>query len=287
MAIRQNVQVEALPAAMLKQRVITALALVTGLLVALLWFPQWAWLCLVSVICALGAWEWGGLTSQIRATRIVYAPGAGALVLGLGFAGGLGGFDGQTWILVLAYLSSVVLWFVFVPLWLRRGWRGSTRTAMTVGIIVLVPSALAMAQLRAVDMMLMLFALVLVWVADIAAYFSGRAFGRHKLAPSISPGKTWEGALGALAGVVVCGTIGFLLLVSPTPGIATFAWLVPFLAAYTALSIIGDLFESLVKRKAGAKDSGTLLPGHGGVLDRIDSLTSTLPVAGLILVWLY
>ena len=272
---------------MLKQLVITALALVTGLLVALLWFPQWAWLCLVSVICALGAWEWGGLTSQIRATRIVYAPGAGALVLGLGFAGGLGGFDGQTWILVLAYLSSVVLWFVFVPLWLRRGWRGSTRTAMTVGIIVLVPSALAMAQLRAVDMMLMLFALVLVWVADIAAYFSGRAFGRHKLAPSISPGKTWEGALGALAGVVVCGTIGFLLLVSPTPGIATFAWLVPFLAAYTALSIIGDLFESLVKRKAGAKDSGTLLPGHGGVLDRIDSLTSTLPVAGLILVWLY
>lgn len=272
---------------MLKQRVITALALVTGLLVALLWFPQWAWLCLVSVICALGAWEWSGLASQVRATRVVYALGAGALVLGLGFAGGAGGFDGQTWILVLAYLSSVVLWFIFVPLWLRRGWGGSTRTAMTVGIIVLVPSALAMAQLRAVDMMLMLFALVLVWVADIAAYFSGRAFGRHKLAPSISPGKTWEGALGALAGVVVCGTIGFLLLVSPTPGIATFAWLVPFLAAYTALSIIGDLFESLVKRKAGAKDSGTLLPGHGGVLDRIDSLTSTLPVAGLILVWLY
>jgi phosphatidate cytidylyltransferase len=272
---------------MLKQRVITALVLVTGLLVALLWFPQWAWLALVSAICAVGAWEWGGLAALGGRIRIAFSLGAGVLALGLGFAGGLGGFAGQTWILVAAYLSSVVLWFAFVPLWLRSGWAVGTRTAMLVGIIVLVPSALAMAQLRAVDAMFMLFALVLVWVADIAAYFSGRAFGRNKLAPSVSPGKTWEGALGALIGVVACGIAGYSVLFSEPPGIATLAWLIPLLAAYTALSIIGDLFESLVKRKAGAKDSGTLLPGHGGVLDRIDSLTSTLPVAGLILVWLH
>lgn len=270
---------------MLKQRVITALALVTGLLVALLWFPQWAWLGLVSLICAVGAWEWGGLTDQRGHTRGVYAVSAGALVLALGFAGGLGGFAGQTWILVLAYLSSLVLWFVFVPMWLRRGWGVGAHAAMLVGVIVLVPSALAMAQLRAVDAMFMLFALVLVWVADIAAYFSGRAFGRRKLAPSVSPGKTWEGAFGALAGVVVVGIIGYTLLLSQSPDVTTLVWLIPFLVAYTGLSIVGDLFESLVKRKAGAKDSGTLLPGHGGVLDRIDSLTSTLPVAGLILVW--
>lgn len=272
---------------MLKQRVITALVLVTGLLVALLWFPQWAWLALVSMICAVGAWEWGGLTAQGGRTRLAFSLGAGVLALGLGFAGGLGGFAGQTWILVAAYLSSVALWVAFVPLWLRGGWVVSAHTAMLVGIIVLVPTALAMAQLRAVDAMFMLFALVLVWVADIAAYFSGRAFGRNKLAPSVSPGKTWEGAFGALIGVVACGIAGYSLMLSEPPGIATLAWLIPLLAAYTALSIIGDLFESLVKRKAGAKDSGALLPGHGGVLDRIDSLTSTLPVAGLILVWLH
>ncbi len=271
---------------MLKQRVITALALVTGLLVALLWFPQWAWLGLVSLICTVGAWEWGGLTEQGDATRAGYALGAGALVLALGFGGGLGGFAGQTWILVLAYLSSIVLWFVFVPMWLRRGWGVGAHAAMLVGIVVLVPAALAMAQLRAVDATFMLLALVLVWVADIAAYFSGRAFGRHKLAPSVSPGKTWEGVFGALIGVMVVGIIGYTLMFSQTPSVITLFWLVPFLAAYTGLSIIGDLLQSLVKRKAGAKDSGTLLPGHGGVLDRIDSLTSTLPVAGLILVWL-
>ena len=118
-------------------------------------------------------------------------------------------------------------------------------------------------------------------MADVAAYFSGRAFGKHKLAPAISPGKTWEGAIGAAVGVVVYGialrlAFGFAPLSLPL-------WVLCLLGV-TAISIVGDLFESMLKRQAGIKDSSNVLPGHGGVLDRIDSLTSTLPVVALL--WL-
>jgi phosphatidate cytidylyltransferase len=122
-------------------------------------------------------------------------------------------------------------------------------------------------------------------VADIAAYFAGRAFGRHKLAPAISPGKTWEGAGGAVVGVLV---FGLILIATRAPGMLNgpaLAAAAALLVALTALSIQGDLFESLLKRQAGVKDSGTLLPGHGGILDRIDSLTSTLPLVGLVTLW--
>jgi phosphatidate cytidylyltransferase len=127
--------------------------------------------------------------------------------------------------------------------------------------------------------------MALVWVADIAAFFSGRAFGRHKLAPSISPGKTWEGVAGAMAGVLVYG-----FAVAPTlPAVQNLdrLVLVGCLLLLTALSIVGDLFESLAKRQAGVKDSSQLLPGHGGILDRIDSQLSTLPLVALgIHLWL-
>jgi len=118
-------------------------------------------------------------------------------------------------------------------------------------------------------------------MADIAAYFSGKAFGKHKLAPSISPGKTWEGAIGAGVGVVLYGVLVRLLF-----GLDLMPWVlwVVALLGVTAVSIVGDLYESLLKRKAGIKDSSNILPGHGGVLDRIDSLTSTLPVVALV--WL-
>src|SRR5690606_2292618 len=126
--------------------------------------------------------------------------------------------------------------------------------------------------------------MAVVWVADIAAYFSGRAFGRHKLAPSISPGKTWEGAAGAAVAVLVFG-FGMLAMrgAELQGGVAVIAGV---LLAWTAVSIVGDLFESLLKRQAGLKDSGSILPGHSGILDRIDSLTSTLPIVALASVWL-
>ena len=126
--------------------------------------------------------------------------------------------------------------------------------------------------------------MAVVWVADIAAYFTGRAFGRRKLAPSISPGKTWEGAAGAAVAVLAFG-FGVLAMrgAELQGGVAVIAVV---LLAWTAVSIVGDLFESLLKRQAGLKDSGNILPGHGGILDRIDSLTSTLPMVALGAVWL-
>ena len=124
--------------------------------------------------------------------------------------------------------------------------------------------------------------LALVWIADTAAYFAGTRWGRHKLAPAISPGKTWEGAAGGLAGVLVYASA---IMAAMVEGIA---W-APFLGAaalLAVLSIVGDLFESAAKRQAGVKDSGALLPGHGGVLDRIDSATSTLPIAAALAPWI-
>jgi len=140
--------------------------------------------------------------------------------------------------------------------------------------VVVIPAALALAILEPAEV---LAVLVLVWIADTAAYFVGRAFGRHKLAPSISPGKTWEGAAGGMGGALVYA----IVLAALSRG----AWwtYLGIAAVLAVLSIVGDLFESAAKRQAGVKDSGTLLPGHGGVMDRIDSATATLPVAALLL----
>ena len=135
--------------------------------------------------------------------------------------------------------------------------------------------------------MLLLAAMAVVWVADIAAYFVGRAIGRRKLAPGISPGKSWEGAFGAVAFVVVYGFVvaySWPQLGLPNPsGLSGILGFAAGLVLLTAVSIVGDLFESLAKRQAGVKDSGNILPGHGGILDRIDSLTSTLPLVALTL----
>ena len=142
----------------------------------------------------------------------------------------------------------------------------------------------ALVQLRQLGPWPLLGLMAVVWIADIAAYFSGRAFGKHKLAPQISPGKTWEGAAGAVVGVVAYG----LLLRGLNPPLAALGGLLGATLALlllTSVSIAGDLFESLLKRQAGIKDSSQLLPGHGGVLDRIDSLTSTLPLVAAI--WLF
>jgi len=147
------------------------------------------------------------------------------------------------------------------------------------GWLVLLPTGLALYQLRAIDPLLLLGFMCTIWISDTAAYFSGRAWGKHKLAPSISPGKTWEGVAGALAAVLVYA----LIWSTSSKNDALAVMLVPLLLLLTAMGIIGDLFESLMKRQADVKDSGNILPGHGGILDRIDALTSTLPLAILSL----
>jgi CDP-diglyceride synthetase len=171
--------------------------------------------------------------------------------------------------------------------WCRSGCNGAGLSPTLVSLwrpacVLLLPVWLALVQLRQAGPLALLAIMAVVWLADIGAYFAGRSLGKHKLAPSISPGKTWEGAIGGGVAVLVYG----LLLSSRLPAIlaGNLPLLLVVLVLLTAISILGDLFESLLKRQAGLKDSSKVLPGHGGVLDRIDSLTSTLPLVALV--WL-
>jgi phosphatidate cytidylyltransferase len=177
------------------------------------------------------------------------------------------------------FLLAAAFWLLIAPLWLWRGvTAGHKRILALAGVVVLLPAGLAMATLPAQQV---LAVLALTWIADTAAYFAGMRWGRHKLAPSISPGKTWEGAAGGLAAVLVYAAImgAFLERMSLVP-------LMGGALLLAALSIVGDLFESAAKRQASVKDSGALLPGHGGILDRIDSATSTLPIAAALAPWI-
>ncbi|MBA4742148.1 MAG: phosphatidate cytidylyltransferase [Azoarcus sp.] len=265
---------------MLRERVLTAVVLVAGLLAALFLAPAVVWLILVAIACALAAREWAVLGGFSATEGAGYAAFVGlACVVAGGYVDEVPSL-GLLWL----YAAAAVFWLVIAPLWMRHRWALSGRAAAAgVGMLVLLPAALALVHLRAVDVWLPLGAMGLVWVADIAAYFCGRRFGRIKLAPSISPGKTREGALGAIIAVMLAGLVLYAVGDGALRQLPLVAW-VALLVVLTLLSIGGDLFESLLKRQAGLKDSGTLLPGHGGVLDRIDSLTSTLPVIGLVVV---
>jgi phosphatidate cytidylyltransferase len=178
------------------------------------------------------------------------------------------------------FALSVAFWCVIAPcwLWLKLAVRHRLLLGLT-GLVVLVPTWLALVRLQH-DPLLLLLLLAVVWIADTAAYFSGRSLGRHKLAPAISPGKTWEGVGGAFAAVAVYGAI----LHSFGRTTLELSAIVLAFVGMTALSIVGDLFESWLKRRAGVKDSGGIFPGHGGMLDRIDAITGALPLAALIFI---
>ena len=242
------------------------MVLIAGLLAALFLLPRPALAALIAVLVLLAGLEWARLCRL--GSRSVWAFG---VTLSIVF-------------LMIDYIGlqqamfgvAALFWIVIAPAWMWRGLHPAQVTPWirAAGFAVLVPAGLAMLALRPLEVLLLL---VLVWIADIGAYFVGRAWGRRKLAPSISPGKSWEGAiggvLGALAYAIICG---FFI-----EGIAWAAYLAAA-ALLAMVSIVGDLFESAAKRQAGVKDSGTLLPGHGGVLDRIDSATAVLPLAALL-----
>ena len=267
---------------MLKTRVITALLLAGGLLSALFLLPRAGMMAIFVAIVGIAAWEWAGLLRLGTLGRWSYA------VLTALPCIALLAFDMPLRLLAELWQVAMIFWLLVAPLWFRFKWSLQANfTGYLVGWLLLIPSWGAMAILYQRSPWLLLAAMALVWVADIAAYFSGRTLGRHKLAPTISPGKTWEGALGAVIGVLIYA----LAVGNATGHLAAMTSRQLLLAALgmlllTAVSIVGDLFESLVKRQAGVKDSSALLPGHGGVLDRIDSLTSTLPLSALAAVFL-
>jgi phosphatidate cytidylyltransferase len=274
---------------MLRTRVITALVLVALLLPGLFLLPPTWWALLAALFIGVAGWEWGGLLGLGDPRRLVLG---GALAVfcaavallapaAMGVGGGSGGAAPSAWV-IATYVVAAGFWGLLVPFWLRAKWRlPHGLPGILVGLVVLFPTWLALVQIRIPGPGVLLAVLAVVWMADVAAYFSGRAFGKRKLAPAISPGKTWEGAIGAAVGVVLYG-IALRLAFGFTP-VSLPSWVLCLLGV-TAISVVGDLFESMLKRQAGIKDSSNVLPGHGGVLDRIDSLTSTLPVVAFL--WL-
>lgn len=267
---------------MFRTRVITA-AILLPLFVGGLFFLSTGWwaVALLPLLLA-GAWEWAALAGFRRSGQLGFC--LAVLVTGVPVLLAAHHFDCAA-VEQAVYWISVVFWLLCAPLWLRKGWHvRQPLLLMLTGWLLIVPTWLALVRLQ-VQPWVLLAVLGVVWIADSAAYFAGRAWGRHKLAPAISPGKTWEGVAGAAFAVAVYhALVWYFGFRSAASGIGVAAALL--VACLLPLSILGDLFESWIKRQAGVKDSGTLLPGHGGVLDRIDALTSTLPLAALVLPWL-
>jgi phosphatidate cytidylyltransferase len=275
---------------MLKTRIVTAVLLVLAFLSALFYLPTLGWVVFATIIAAIATWEWGILMGLGNVSRVFLAVTLICVCAGIAASepAALGleaGTPDAAWLLGRwFYIPAGVFWVIIVPLWMKYGWSmPKSVLGFGTGMLLILPTWLALLQLRQMGALFLLAIMAIVWIADIGAYFFGRTLGRHKLAPSISPGKTWEGALGGGFAVIVYGFI--LSPRIPVEVSGNYALLFLVFALLTVISIVGDLFESLLKRKAGLKDSSSILPGHGGVLDRIDSLTSTLPLVAFF--WLY
>ncbi|WP_028874429.1 phosphatidate cytidylyltransferase [Tepidiphilus margaritifer] len=262
------------------RRLFTAAVLIAGLLVLLFWVPAPLWAVAVAFVVFLAGREWGRLGGW---GEVAAWGGALGYTTGYAFLWRMSGVSlGSPVVPVLeaVMIAGAAFWLSLAPWTLFAGWRWHRGFLWAVaGALVLWPAALAVVALRESSALHLLVMMALVWVADAAAYYVGRRWGRHKLAPTISPGKTIEGALGAFVAVGAYAAILYLLGLAPagTP----FGRFCVVLLALTAVAIEGDLFESWAKRVAGVKDSGDVLPGHGGVLDRIDSLTATMPFLAL------
>lgn len=282
---------------MLKSRLITAFILIPLVIAALFWLPLSGFAITTIVICMLAAWEWGQLAGlKTRQQRIWLAVICGLLLAAMLFTlqpyqrdlhqyqveGSLWAALGW-WIvalfLVLSYPASAALW------------RSSRPLRLIFGVLTVVPFFWGMVALRQyhyesdhfAGAWWLLFIMVLVWGADSGAYMFGRLFGKHKLAPKVSPGKTWEGFFG---GLLTSAMIAWLFAVMAPLAVAPVTLVICAVVA-TLASVLGDLTESMFKREAGIKDSGNLIPGHGGILDRIDSLTAAVPVFACLLLLVF
>ncbi len=278
---------------MLKQRIITALVLLAVLLPAMIYHDPRLFCGVVLVLIAAGAWEWGRLNACTpMGSSLVGAACVAMCVL--------------SWTAGCLSAQLPLLWtvagggWVLLGAWLLRGgvahWSRIARPVRLVGgLLALWLAWLAMAQARIIGVNFLLSVLVLVWAADVFAYFAGRTLGgrfaKSKLAPSISPGKTWEGVWGGMAGVLLLAAAWVWADRFWTLSVPSFysqlalrgTWLLALALLFmAAMSVVGDLVESLIKRSAGVKDSSGLLPGHGGILDRVDALLPTLPLAMML-----
>lgn len=260
---------------MLRTRIMTAAVLICILLAVLFLLPPaWA-VAAFGAVFTIGAWEWAGFGALRTApSRAAYAAGIALLL-----------FLAWQWTAdpahLLLLLGAACAWWLFALVWLALFPAHRAPAALACGVPVLVPAFIALAKLQVATLgfargpQAVLWLLLIVMSADVGAYFAGRRFGRRKLAPQVSPGKTWEGAFGGLLAVAMVAWGGGAYFGSPPFASIAFG------CAVGIFSIIGDLTESMFKRAAGLKDSGTLLPGHGGLLDRIDSVTAAAPLYAL------
>ncbi|MDJ0794863.1 MAG: phosphatidate cytidylyltransferase [Woeseiaceae bacterium] len=250
---------------MLKTRVITAVIALLAVGIVLFVIPPLYTELVIGLLMVAAAWEWAGfLDTESNTQRLIYTGLIGAALIGV-------------WLAIEGYADTILLiactWWVLAFFWnLRFPTPIPNAMRWLCGFLVIVPLFLALILLLRQGVEYLIFTLLIVWVADGGAYFAGKAFGRVKLAPAISPGKTWEGVVG-----------GFVLVAALAIGVAVWqelsvAVLLPFCLAVAAISIVGDLTVSMFKRTAGVKDSGTLFPGHGGVLDRVDSVAAAAPL---------
>jgi len=257
---------------MLRQRITTALIAVAVLVIVLFFVPSAVAELFVALLVLAGAWEWSAfLELKATAGRAAFVAVVG-LLIGVAIYASPNGTDVVLKLGVIWWAAALVWTFFFptpIPVPLR--W--------ICGILILLPLYAALVRLYEASPSFLLFALLIVWAADIGAYFAGKRFGRVKLAPQISPGKTWEGVIGGLVFVALFALAGSVWIDTDL------AVLVPFCVGVAGISIVGDLTVSMFKRTAGVKDSGRLFPGHGGVLDRVDSVAAAAPVFALGVGW--
>lgn len=263
---------------MLKQRIITALILLPIALCGFFLLEGAAFALFIGLVVTLGGWEWARLAGfNEQSMRVAYAAAVALMLFVMHLLPGL-----APWI-----LGASVLWWGIATYLVLTYPRSSDHWAsaackLVIGLLILLPAwqGLVLIKQEPLGNWLIMAVMVLVWGADIGAYFSGRAFGKRKLAPLVSPGKSWEGVYGGLAlSLIITVLVGFFR-----------DWTVAELfkgligaALIVFISVVGDLTESMFKRQSGIKDSSNLLPGHGGVLDRIDSLTAAIPVFAVLL----
>jgi phosphatidate cytidylyltransferase len=265
----------------LKERILTAIVAGAGLLIVLFVLPPLAAEIVIAAFFLAAAWEWSGFLSLGGTSgRLSYVAAIAALLVTVGWI-----LPRETAVEIvlrigLAWWFAALIWVFFYPTPIARPVR------WICGALVMVPAYIALISLYHLQPAVLLFVLIIVWAADVGAYFAGKRWGRVKLAPNISPGKTWEGVIGGLFAVVLVLVLASRYWVDLEALGTDIAAVVPFCLAVATLSIIGDLTVSMFKRNAGLKDSGRFFPGHGGVLDRIDSVAAAAPLFTLGIGWM-
>ena len=265
---------------MLKTRIITATVLVTGFIPALFMLNNVAWAYGMLLLVLLALQEWAGMIQLSPLQRTIYLAIAALAGLAVVQLMQQKGFHLFFYYSLKVFFVAAIFWSFIIPFWLAKKWKLNKLVMALLGFMLLASLWLALICAKGADPWLLLCLLATIWIADSAAYFAGKNFGKNKLAPAISPGKTWEGVLGAMIAVTIFGAILYLGFDVKTLTIFPALWII------AGFGVIGDLFESMLKRQANIKDSGYLLPGHGGILDRIDGIIPSLPIA-ILMIYMY